>query len=457
MWGGGRLKVPKALTIAGSDSSGGAGVQADLKTFAALKVYGLSVITAITAQNTMGVTEIQEVNPKVVKAQIEAVIEDIGADAVKTGMLYSKDIIEVVAEEVEKYNFKMVVDPVMIAKSGAPLLKKDSIEALIKKLIPLATVVTPNALEAEALINRKVKSLNEAKEAAEEIAELGVKAVVVKGGHLKTEDKVYDVLYFNGEFKIFEGERINLKNTHGTGCVFASAIAAFLAKNKAIEEAVEKAKEFVANAIQFSFSIGKGVGPVNPMAYLYREAEKYKVLKLMEEAVEMLEATPETALLIPESQSNIGMALSYSKSRMDVAAIPGRIVKLNGKVKASSNPRFGASKHIANTIITVMKANPEVKSAMNIKYSKKLVELCKDLGLNVSFYDRRLEPPEIKEKEGLTTIWGAEEAVKKIGKVPDAIYHEGDYGKEPMIIILGKDAVEVAQKVIQLSKQIKQH
>ncbi|MEM3151226.1 MAG: bifunctional hydroxymethylpyrimidine kinase/phosphomethylpyrimidine kinase, partial [Candidatus Bathyarchaeia archaeon] len=326
------MKTPKALTIAGSDSSGGAGIQADLKTFAALKVYGMSVITAITAQNTIGVTEVHEVPPKIVKAQIEAVMEDIGVDAVKTGMLYSKDIIEVVAEEAEKYNFKMVIDPVMIAKSGAPLLKKDSIEALIKKLIPLATVVTPNAKEAEVLLNKNVESLDEAREAAKQINALGAEAVVIKGGHLKTEDVVYDVLYYKGEFKIFKSERIQTKNTHGTGCVFASAITAFLAKNKNIEEAVERAKEFVLNAIQFSYSIGKGVGPVNPMAYIYREAEKYEVLKLIENAVEMLESNPEVALLIPESQSNIGMALSYSKSIMDVAAIPGRIVKLNGKV-----------------------------------------------------------------------------------------------------------------------------
>ncbi|MEM2473185.1 MAG: bifunctional hydroxymethylpyrimidine kinase/phosphomethylpyrimidine kinase [Candidatus Bathyarchaeia archaeon] len=448
------MKTPKALTIAGSDSSGGAGIQADLKTFAALKVYGMSVITAITAQNTIGVTEVHEVPPKIVKAQIEAVMEDIGVDAVKTGMLYSKDIIEVVAEEAEKYNFKMVIDPVMIAKSGAPLLKKDSIEALIKKLIPLATVVTPNAKEAEVLLNKNVESLDEAREAAKQINALGAEAVVIKGGHLKTEDVVYDVLYYKGEFKIFKSERIQTKNTHGTGCVFASAITAFLAKNKNIEEAVERAKEFVLNAIQFSYSIGKGVGPVNPMAYIYREAEKYEVLKLIENAVEMLESNPEVALLIPESQSNIGMALSYSKSIMDVAAIPGRIVKLNGKVKASAYPRFGASKHIANTIITVMKKDPEFRSAMNIKYSKKLIELCKNLGLKISFYDRSEEPPEIKEKEGLTTIWGTQEAIKKVEGIPDVIYHGGDYGKEPMIIILGRNPIEVAQKVIQLAKQI---
>jgi len=448
------LNMPKALTIAGSDSSGGAGIQADLKTFAALKVYGMSVITAITAQNTFSVTEVQEVSPKVVKAQIEAIVEDIGVDAVKTGMLYSKDIIEIVAEEAEKYNFKMVVDPVMIAKSGAPLLKKDSIETLIKKLIPLATLVTPNAKEAEALLNRKVEQLDEAKEAAKQINALGAEAVVVKGGHLKTE-KVYDVLYYKGEFKVFESERIQTKNTHGTGCVFASAITALLAKKENIEEAVKKAKEFVLNAIQFSFPVGKGAGPVNPMVNLYKEAEKYEVLRCIEDAVEMLEATPEVCLLIPESQSNIGMALSYSKSIMDVAAIPGRIVKLNGKVKASAYPHFGASKHVANIIITVMKEKPEFKSAMNIKYSKELIELCKKLGLKISFYDRRMEPSEIKEKEGLTTIWGTKEAIKKAGEVPDVIYHEGDYGKEPMVIILGKNPIEVAQKVIQLARQIK--
>lgn len=452
--GGSELRVARALTIAGSDSGGGAGIQADLKTFAALRVHGMSAVTAITAQNTTGVGAIQEVDPKVVKAQIEAVVEDIGVDAAKTGMLYSSGIINVVAKEVEEHGFPVVVDPVMVAKSGAPLLKKDAVKALAERLIPLATVVTPNAMEAEALSSVKVESLEDAKESAKEIAKLGAAAVVVKGGHVDTGNKVYDILYHGGKFEIYEGDRLPAKSTHGTGCVFSSAIAAELAKGKSIEEAVREAKTFVSNAIRFGLPLGKGVGPVDPTASLHNEAEKYEVLMVVKEAVKILEKNPKVAYLIPESQSNIGMALRYPSSAADVAAVPGRVVKLRDGVKASAHPEFGASRHVANTILTAMRHDPAVRSAMNIRYSKELVELCRSLGMAVSFYDRRLEPPDVKEKEGMTTVWGTEEAIKKIGRVPDVIYHEGDYGKEPMIVVLGKDAVKVARKVVKLSEHV---
>lgn len=447
------MKVAKALTIAGSDSGGGAGIQADLKTFAALGVHGMSAITAITAQNTTGVTAIQEVDAKIVRAQIDAVVEDIGVDAAKTGMLYSSKVIEAVAEEVEEHGFPVVVDPVMVAKSGAPLLKEEAIEALTEKLIPLAAVVTPNAREAETLSGVKVESLEGAKEAAKEIAKLGAAAVVVKGGHINTGDKVYDVLYREGKFEVYEGVRLQAKSTHGTGCVFSAAIAAELAKGKTVEEAVREAKSFVLNAIRFGPPLGRGVGPVDPTASLHNEAEKYKVLMAVKEAVKILERSPKVAYLIPESQSNIGMALRRPSSVADVAAVPGRIVKLRDGVKASAHPEFGASRHVANTILTAMKHDPTVRSAMNVRYSKELVDLCKSLGMLVSFYDRKLEPPEIKGKEGMTTVWGTEEAIKKVGRVPDVIYHEGDYGKEPMIIILGRDALEVARKVVKLSER----
>lgn len=445
--------MARALTIAGSDSGGGAGIQADLKTFAALGVHGMSAITAITAQNTTGVVAIQEVDAKIVRAQIEAVVEDIGVDAAKTGMLYSSKIIEAVAEEVEEHGFPVVVDPVMVAKSGAPLLKKEAVKALAEKLIPLAAVVTPNAMEAEALSGVKVESLEGAKESAKEIAKLGAAAVVVKGGHVNTGDKVYDVLYHDGKFKIYEGDRLPAKSTHGTGCVFSSAITAELAKGKTIEEAVKEARKFVADAIRFGLPLGRGVGPVDPTASLHNEAEKYNVLMAVKEAIKILEENPKVACLIPESQSNIGMALRRPSSASDVAAVPGRIVRLRDGVKASAHPEFGASRHVANTILTAMKHDPAVRSAMNIRYSKELVDLCKSLGMTVSFYDRKLEPPEIKKKEGMTTVWGTEEAIKKAGRVPDVIYHEGDYGKEPMIIILGRDAVEVARKVVKLSER----
>ncbi|MEM3022635.1 MAG: bifunctional hydroxymethylpyrimidine kinase/phosphomethylpyrimidine kinase, partial [Candidatus Bathyarchaeia archaeon] len=234
--------IPRALTIAGSDSGGGAGIQADLKTFAALGVHGMSAITAVTAQNTVGVAAIQDIDPEVVRAQIRAVVEDIGIDAAKTGMLHTREVIVLVAQELSRANVPIVVDPVMVAKSGARLLRPDAVDALVGDLLPISTVVTPNAMEAGAISGIEVGDLEGAKRAAEAIARLGPKVVVVKGGHLGG-DRAVDVVY-DGDFHLLDGERIASKATHGTGCSFASAIAAGLAKGKAPFEAIKEAKEF---------------------------------------------------------------------------------------------------------------------------------------------------------------------------------------------------------------------
>ena len=446
-------KIPCALTIAGSDSGGGAGIQADLKTFAALGVHGMSALTSITAQNTAAVTAVQDVRPDIVKAQIDAIVEDIGVDAAKTGMLHTIEIIQAVAEEIVKYRFPTVIDPVMIAKSGAPLLRPDAIETFVKELFPLATVVTPNATEAETLSGVKVGTLESAKQAARKIAKLGPKAVVVKGGHVLSGEKAIDVLYIDDEFRTLEAKRIETKTTHGTGCSFSAAIAAELAKGKNVFEAVSVAKEFITKAIMFGLPIGRGFGPVNPMANLYNEAEKYQVIKNVKDAVRILEEHPEVEGLIPEVQTNIVMALSYASSHLDVAAIQGRVVRVERGVKASSCPEFGASRHVAKTVLAVMKHDPSIRAGMNIRYSEEIVEICKKLGLTVSYYDRREEPPEIKRIEGMTTAWGAEQAIKKVGKVPDVIYHLGDWGKEPLITLLGKTAVDVANTAVKVAKE----
>ncbi|MCP8304403.1 MAG: bifunctional hydroxymethylpyrimidine kinase/phosphomethylpyrimidine kinase [archaeon] len=443
--------VPKVLSIAGSDPDGGAGIQADLKTFTALGVYGMTVITSVTAQNTVELTAIHDVPVDVIKAQIEALFGDIGVDVVKTGMLHTKEIIEVVAEEMRRHDLPAVVDPVMISKSGAHLLEKDAKNTLIETLFPLATVVTPNAMEAETISDMKIEVMEDAKEAAKKIAEFGPKAVVIKGGHAFSDEKAFDLLYLDGDFKIFEAKRVKTKTTHGAGCTFASAMAAELAKGKSIKDAVRIAKEFTTMALRSGFSIGHGFGPVNPMAHLHNEAEKYHVIKNLKEAVAILESHPEFSSLIPESQTNVAMALPLADDIIDIAAIPGRIVKVGKKVKASSCPEFGASSHVARTILTVMKYDGKIRSGLNIKYSEETVEVCKGLGLRVSFYDRGNEPPEIKKVEGMSMSWGAEQAVKRIGTVPDLIYHKGDWGKEPMIVLLGKTAVEVAGMAVKIS------
>lgn len=267
--------IPVALTIAGSDSGGGAGIQADLKSFAAVKVHGTSAITSITAQNTTEVRASQDVRPEIIIKQIKAVMEDIGIDAAKTGMLHTSKIITAVAKGLKNYDFPVVVDPVMIAKSGATLLKEEAMGALQSKIIPQATVVTPNRFEAEKLTNTEIETLEDAKKAAKQVLELGCSAVVVKGGHITTEDKSTDVFYQeNGKIKVFEKPRIDTSTDHGTGCSFSASIAAYLAKGYSIAKAVEKAKDLVWLAIKHGIPVGKGHGPVNPLAILYRELGK---------------------------------------------------------------------------------------------------------------------------------------------------------------------------------------
>jgi hydroxymethylpyrimidine/phosphomethylpyrimidine kinase len=257
-------KVPRALTIAGSDSGGGAGVQADLKTFAALGVYGASAITAVTAQNTQGVSAVQDITPDVIAAQIDAVVTDIGADAVKTGMLSNAGTITVVAGKAREHRFEqLVVDPVMVAASGARLLRDDAVRSLVEELIPVATVVTPNVPEAEVLAGIEINGEAELRVAARVICEMGAGYVVVKGGHLKETDKSVDLLFDGHDYEEFVADRIDTRHNHGTGCTFASAIAAGLARGMQVREAVGLAKRFVREAMSDAYPVGQGHGPVN--------------------------------------------------------------------------------------------------------------------------------------------------------------------------------------------------
>ena len=251
-----------AMTIAGSDSGGGAGIQADLKTFSALGVYGTSAITAITAQNTQGVTQVLELPPDLVAAQIDAIVSDIGADAVKTGMLANAAIIEVVADKVRQHGLaNLVVDPVMVAKSGDHLLRQDAVAALRELLLPLALVVTPNIPEAEVLVGRKLEGPDDLRRAAEEIGALGARHVVLKGGHL--DGPAVDLYYDGRSFHEFAAPRVDTSSTHGTGCTFASAIAAGLAKGSSVRDAVAMAKAYLTTALQSAYPVGHGHGPVH--------------------------------------------------------------------------------------------------------------------------------------------------------------------------------------------------
>jgi hydroxymethylpyrimidine/phosphomethylpyrimidine kinase len=256
--------VPRALSIAGSDSGGGAGIQADLKTFEALGVWGMTAITAVTVQNTKGVSGYQELSPETVGDQIRAVVTDIGVDAAKTGMLASGEIIEAVADAVAEVGVSnLVVDPVFVSKHGHPLLQEDAVDALRTRILPLATLVTPNLHEAAGLAGMPVRTEEDMERAGRAILELGTGAVLVKGGHLEG-DQATDLLVTAEGAQSIAAERIDTPHTHGTGCVLSAAIAAHLARGADLPEAVLKGKSFVTAAIRAALEIGQGIGPVNP-------------------------------------------------------------------------------------------------------------------------------------------------------------------------------------------------
>jgi hydroxymethylpyrimidine/phosphomethylpyrimidine kinase len=257
---------PRALTIAGSDSGGGAGIQADLKTFSALGVFGMTAITAVTVQNTKGVSGYEALSPETVGDQIRAVATDIGVDAAKTGMLASSAIVEAVADAVAETRIpNLVVDPVFLSKHGHPLLDGDAVGALRRRVLPLATLVTPNLPEAEGLAGFRVDSRDLMEKAARAILAMGPAAVLVKGGHLEGPDRAEDLFFDGRDLVWIEAERIDTPHTHGTGCVLSSAIAAYLARGEALPSAVRLGKAFVTEAIRHALPIGQGIGPVDPL------------------------------------------------------------------------------------------------------------------------------------------------------------------------------------------------
>lgn len=269
--------IYKALTIAGSDSGGGAGIQADIKTFQEMGVYGMSAITAVTAQNTSGVQAIYPMTVEAVSRQIASVADDLGTDAIKTGMLHNREIMEAVADKIKKYCWvNVVIDPVLTAKGGTRLLAEDALRTLITRLIPLAKVITPNIPEAETLTGAAILSWSDRQEAAKKIHAMGAAYVVLKGGHDRDERCAKDLLYDGRTFVEFTGKRVHSKHTHGTGCTYSAAIAAELAKGRAVEKAVRTAKQYIQAAIENAPGIGNGHGPLNHWACRLRSDIPYR-------------------------------------------------------------------------------------------------------------------------------------------------------------------------------------
>lgn len=441
--------MERILTVAASDSGGGAGIQADLKTITLLGSFGMSAVTALTAQNTKGIFEIRKVPGQFIARQLDAVLSDIGADAVKTGALIDSRVIDVVSRKIKSHHCTtVVVDPVMVSTSGVSLLARDAYSSLKKEMVPLAFIVTPNLYEASLLTGRKVEKRAQMKAAAQKLHQLGARNVLITGGHLK--GRPIDILYNGKDFYEFDAERVTTRNTHGTGCTFSAALATLVAQGMPVPEAVAKAKDFISAAIRLSLDLGKGRGPLNPYAALVYHQGIGSCSDELRKALAMLtEGT--VGHLIPEVQANLGFALPHATRFDEVIAFPGRIVKLHESIATVAAPAPGASRHVAQIILTVMRHHSDLRSAMNIKYTPGIISKCRKIGLRLSRFDRTDEPRSIKTREGASLSWGIDNLLKKKKIAPDIIYDLGDNGKEPMVRVIGKNPLEVAQKILQIA------
>lgn len=442
------------LTIGGSDSGGGAGIQADIKTFSVLGLHGTCAITAITAQNTLGVQGVFGLAPDAVSKQLQSITCDFRVAFAKTGMLYSPDIVNVVAQHLREERIPLILDPVIEAEAGGRLLRPEAVMALKDTLIPLARVVTPNIFEAEALTGVRVKDVASAETAARKILDMGAKAVVVKGGHLDCTD----LLMKEGRVRLLKSQRAEGGN-HGVGCTYSAALTSFLALGYALEDAALLAKNFATQAISNSMNVGKGVAPVNQSGTLREDAERFRALSNVYRATKILLNEPDSIRLIPEAGMNVAMAITEATSASDVATVEAKRAEAGKKAHPTGCVRFGADSHVAGAILAAMKFDPKCKAGMNI--SPNAFEACSALGMEIAKFDfDQLDFNQFDSncsKKQLET--GAmncivSHAVKKAGRVPDAILISGESSMGPMIILIGASAAVVAAKAVNLAKLV---
>ncbi len=445
--------LPTVLTVAGSDPSGGAGLQADLKTIAAHGLFGTSVTTSLTIQNTQGVFGSDDVVPEIVAAQLETLLADGKPAAAKTGMLGNESVVETVAKIFKRKKIKnLVVDPVMKSTNGKLLLSRKGIDALVEKLFPLAALVTPNLREAEVLSGVRIRTRQDRVKAARKIMKLGPKAVLIKGGHAKKEAD--DLLLEGKSPRWFESARSMNEGLHGTGCVLSAALASNLAQGHSIEESVGRSKDFIFRAIELGVGTGEGIGHVNPMGELLKNLKREPLLERVKWAIDELKRE-EIGELIPEVQSNLGFALEEAKGPEDVVGIPGRIVRNGATIATLNAPQFGASRHVAKIVLTAMRFDPEKRAVMNIKFQQYFLDACKQLKMTVGSFSRADEPKNVKQLEGSSLEWGTRQAILNRGYVPDIIFDLGGQGKEEMIRVIAKDVEDLVGKTKKIHRAIR--
>ncbi|HMK32915.1 MAG TPA: bifunctional hydroxymethylpyrimidine kinase/phosphomethylpyrimidine kinase [Nitrosopumilaceae archaeon] len=429
------------LSIAGSDPSAGAGIQADLKTFSALGAYGLTVITAITSQNTRKFSKVEEISADMIKSQLESVLSDFDIDAIKIGMVYSSSMIETIYSELRKTKIPIVLDPVIESTTRGVLLQKQALPIFKKLLVPLCFVITPNIPEAERLGGIKIRTSTDVRKVTGTIQRMGAKNIVIKGGHLDGK-LVTDFVLEKNKFYTFSEKRIE-RMTHGGGCNFSAALAVSLAKGNSLKSAVKFAKDFAFKSISNSQKIGKG-------------RLITKIGKVDEVETELLDAISKFINLkkifkyIPEVQTNFVFSKPKPRSLDDILGVSGRIVKSGENLIVAGSLKYGGSKHVGSAVFEMAKKFPSIRSGINIKYDKELIKKAISKKYSVSHYERINEPFATKTKEGRTISWGIKSAIKNTTKPADLIFHKGDVGKEPMILIFGSSPNQVLGKLAKI-------
>lgn len=429
------------LSIGGSDPSSGAGIQSDIKTFDLLNAHGLTVITAITGQNTSSFGMIEPVSQKILKNQLDSVMSDFKIDGIKIGMVYNSEIIKTIYRELKNKKILIILDPIIKSTTGGSLIEKTAISDFKKFLIPLATVITPNKFEAEFLSKIKIDSKKSLQKAAQKIQSMGTKNVVITGLEIKN-DRISDFILEEKNQYTLSGKKIP-KINHGSGCNYSSSLLFSLASGNSLKKAVKFSKQFTYNSIKNAKSVGYGID-------ITQIKGKDVIHSELTHAINKFIEIKNIYKNIPECQTNFVFSKKNPKSIKDILGISGRIVKTGNKITVAGDLSYGGSKHVATALITMNKKYPEIRSAINLKYNKETISKLRKGKLVISSYDRNAEPNDVKTKEGSSVGWGVKYAIKNSEEPPDVIYHKGDFGKEPMIIIFAKTPTLIIEKISKL-------
>ena len=426
------------LSIGGSDPSSGAGIQSDIKVFSKLDIHCLTVITAITGQNTSNFGMVEPVSKNILENQLESIITDFKIDGIKIGMVYNSEIIKTLYHHLKKLKIPIVVDPVIKSTTGGMLIEKAAIIDFKKFIIPLATIITPNKFEAEILTKMKINSINTPEKIAKKIQRMGAKNIVITGIKIKNK-KISDfVLEKNKKYYITDKEISKINR--GSGCIHSASVLYSIVKNKNIRKALEFAKKNTFNSIKNSKKIGKGIAITN-----MEESNEIKLLNSINEFTKIKNIYKN----IPECQTNFVYSKQKPKSIKEILGISGRIVKSGEEVIVAGDLAYGGSKHVATALLTVNKKYSKIQSAINVKYKNDTISKIKKLKLTTYDYDRNHEPKNVKNG-GSTIEWGIKNAIKNSTKPPDIIYHKGDFGKEPMIIVFAETPDIVIKKILKI-------